>query len=212
MWLDFLSFLHPGDTLPHLAVAASLFSFGKKKNEPMDLGKIEAINKIVSGFLEKRGITRYKVFTTLFEGRPVVHIQAEAHKNLRFSNLIEIRLRKEFEEKLQIDIGGIFWRFQMDFTDKPSPELADYEEYPTIPPALKEALDKTPAKTAVASSSGAGTASNGEKPFRPDDTQEFYDIRRLAKEGIEVQELSISELDAILGTHGAEEKSRENSG
>jgi hypothetical protein len=100
----------------------------------------------------------------------------------------------------------------MDFTDKPSPELADYEEYPTVPPALKEALDKAPAKKGAPRPPGAETATNGEKPFRPDDTQEFYDIRRLAKEGMDVQELSISELDAILGTHGAEEKPRENTG
>lgn len=207
--------------MPHLAVAASIFTFGKKKEETIDLAKIEAMNKIVSGFLEKRGITRYKVFTTLFEGRPIVHIQAEAHKNLRFSNLIEIRLRKEFEEKLKIDIGGIFWRFQMDFTDSPSPELADYEDYPTVPPALKQAISKTtesqpaPAEHSPApgSAGSAPEAEPEENHFRPDDTQEFYDIKRLAQEGMDVQELSISELDAILGTHLADEngKAKKNS-
>lgn len=207
--------------MPHLAVAASIFTFGKKKEETIDLAKIEAMNKIVSGFLEKRGITRYKVFTTLFEGRPIVHIQAEAHKNLRFSNLIEIRLRKEFEEKLKIDIGGIFWRFQMDFTDSPSPELADYEDYPTVPPALKQAISKTtesqpaPAEPSPApgSAGSAPEAEPEENHFRPDDTQEFYDIKRLAQEGMDVQELSISELDAILGTHLADEngKAKKNS-
>lgn len=199
MALDFHSLLNPGDLAVPAAFAASLFSFGKKKTvAPPDPRHIELIDRCVHEFLENREIGKFKVFTTLHEQRPIVHVQAEAHKNLRFSNLIEIRIRQYVEEKTGLEIGAVYWRFQMESAEEPAMEQSAYEDY-TAPPHPPQ-----PVATAKAKAAAADMVQETHTP--PEHHLEDYDIHRLAKEGIDVQEISQSELDALIGNQGLGKK------
>jgi len=202
MALDFYSLLNLGDLAVPTAFAASLFSFGKKKTiSSADPRHIETIDRCVHEFLENRDIGKFKVFTTLHEQRPIVHVQAEAHKNLRFSNLIEIRIRQYVEEKTGVEIGAVYWRFQIENAEEPALEQASYEDY-TAPPHPPQ-----PAAVATTATAKTAAADNAAPPAAPSEHHlEDYDIRRLAKEGIDVQEISQSELDALIGNQGLGKK------
>jgi hypothetical protein len=186
MAIDLLNLLNLGDTAAPAAFAASLFSFGKKQAPPSGPRQIDAIDRCVSEFLENRDIGKFRVFTTLHEQRPIVHVQAEAHKNLRFSNLIEIRIRQYVEEETGLEIGAVYWRFQMEHADEPAAEQASYEDYSPSPQAQEP--------------SPASPVPSTQQAPPPDSHLDDYDIHRLAKEGIDVQEISQSELDALIGS------------
>lgn len=190
MAFDPNTLLHLGD-LP-LALVGALFSFGKKKPDPANPRQIEAVDRCVTEFLENRQVGKFMVFTTMHEGRPIVHIQAEAHKNLRFSNLIEIRIRQYVEEKTGLEIGPVYWRFQMESAEEPEVEQSSYEDYST---PLK--TGSVPAAPLPASSHPAAVSSHGSEPEQEESHD--YDIHRLAREGIDVQEISASELEALIG-------------
>lgn len=174
-----------------VALMGALFSFGKKKPDASDPRLLGTIDRCVAEFLENRQVGKFKVFTLLHEGRPIVHVQAEAHKNLRFSNLIEIRLRQYVEEKTGVEIGAVYWRFQMEHGEEPAVEQAFFEDYPAVPPVAP-----------------APPSENHAASPEPEESHD-YDIRRLAREGIDVQEISASELDALMGNQPFPPKDKE---
>lgn len=200
MAFDPHTLLNLGD-LP-VALVGALFSFGKKKPDPADPRQIEAVDRCVTEFLENRQVGKFMVFTTLHDGRPIVHIQAEAHKNLRFSNLIEIRIRQYVEEKTGLEIGPIYWRFQMESAEEPAVEQSSYEDY-SAPPQTST----PPARPSPDTSHPEPVSSLRSEP----DAEEShdYDIHRLAREGIDVQEISASELEALIGNQPFPKKDSE---
>lgn len=197
MAFDPHTLLNLGD-LP-LALIGALFSFGKKKPDASDPRQLELIDRYVIEFLENRQVGKFKVFTALHADQPIVHVQAEAHKNLRFSNLIEIRIRQYVEEKTGLEVGAVYWRFQMECAEEPAVEQSHYEDY---------------ASTSAAPASKTGTIPPTDAAPPPATSPEHedsrdYDIHRLAKEGIDVQEISASELDALIGSQAFPKKDGE---
>ncbi len=184
-----------------LALVGALFSFGKKKTDPTDPRQMATVDRCVVEFLENRQVGKFKVFSTLHEGRPIVHVQAEAHKNLRFSNLIEIRIRQYVEEKIGLELGAVYWRFQMESAEEPAVEQSYYEEYPANPSPRTDGAspsENPPRSAAVPPATSP----------EPEESHD-YDIRRLAREGIDVQEISASELDALMGNQPFPPKDKE---
>lgn len=175
-------------TLLPLALGA-LFSFGggKKKLDPTDPLVLQAITRCVSEFLTSRGVEKFKVFTLVIEGEPSVHIQAEAHKNLRFSNLIEHQIRQRVEEQMAVTVGPVFWRFQMDTPTEPGREQVSYEDYPTRPG------DTAPVPAVPRNEQPSAPV----EPHR-DEGSEHYDIRRVTAEGMAVEELSLADVEAFF--------------
>ncbi len=174
-----------------LALIGALFSFGKKKSDISDPRQLAVVDHCIAEFLENRQIGKFKVFTTLHEGQLIVHVQAEAHKNLRFSNLIEIRIRQYVEEKIGLAVGAVYWRFQMESAEEPAQEQSSYEDYSAPPDAAKPS-----AAPPVAAPS---TSAHPHEEIHEAEENRDYDIRRLAREGIDVQEISASELEALMG-------------
>ncbi|MCE5181641.1 MAG: hypothetical protein LLG15_07565 [Betaproteobacteria bacterium] len=134
---DFVRLLDPAAHGPiSVAIIGAFFPFLKKQEpETIDKGTLQTINKITCQFLEARGVENFKVYTIAYEDQPVVLIQAEPQKKLRFSNIIEIQIKNFIRDTLSIEVPAVFWRFKTDNSDTPGPEQADYEfEEPFLSP------------------------------------------------------------------------------
>lgn len=113
---------------PPVAAVGAFFPFlQKEKQKTIGKNTLKTINQIVYNFLEVRGVENFKVYTIAYDDQPVVLIQAEPQKKLRFSNIIEIQIKKFIRETLSIEVPAVFWRFKTDYSETPGPEQADYE-------------------------------------------------------------------------------------
>ncbi len=178
-----------------------MFSFlSSDKPAVIDRRTLKTINDSVVHFLQARGVQTFKVYTIDYENNPVVLIQAVPQKKLRFSNILEIQIKRHLREKLGFQVPAIFWRFKTDESEAPGPEQADYEyeenpEYPQDSSNEKQA----PAISDAADSVEAGPAD------APENNNEHYDVRQLARKGMEVEEISMGEFDEFLkGSSGNE--------
>lgn len=171
-----------------------MFSFfSTNKSGGIDKRTLKSINHAVFHFLEIRGVQNFKVYTIDYERNPVVLIQAIPQKKLRFSNILEIQIKRFLAEKLGLQVPAVFWRFKTDNSEAPGPEQADYEfeEKPEYP------QDKEGEEPALAAPDSAIAAEGS-----PDDSsvnhEEHYDVRHLARKGMEVEEISMGEFDDFL--------------
>lgn len=170
--------------------------FGKTEKPAVNKHTVEAITIAVHRFLESRGVINFKVYTLVYEDKPVVLIQAEPQKKLRFSNILEIQIKQFIREKLDKDVPAVFWRFKTDYTEAPGPEQADYEfdEQPAYPQDMTTTLNLTEQPTET---------QPGEKPAaqppaeQQDNHDELYDIHN-TKSGFEVEEITLGEFDEFL--------------
>lgn len=170
-----------------------MFSFlSGDRSGGIDKRTLKKINSAVFHFLEIRGVQNFKVYTIDYEHNPVVLIQAIPQKKLRFSNILEIQIKRFLAEKLGLQVPAVFWRFKTDNSEAPGPEQADYEfeEKPEYPQDI-QATDSTI----------AAESSNATEEI-PDDASvnhdEHYDVRHLARKGMEVEEISMGEFDDFL--------------
>ncbi len=168
--------------------ASAIFPFGRKKTPAvLNSALLDNITRTTMEFLKNRGIEKFDVFSTTHEERAIVHIQAAAHKNLRFSNLIELQIRQYIEKNTGYEIGAVFWRFQLDESDEPSPEQAHYDEFPKYP------QDKPQATPVSAGEPSAVTQTTApEEPVAP------YDFHTTIQNGIEVKEISLQDFEAVM--------------
>ncbi len=181
-----------GPLLP-LAFAGSLFSFGKWR-KPAPLGKrtLETVNQAVYSFLSSRGVANFQVYTLEHNGNPVVLIKAEPQKKLRFSNILEIQIRKFLQDKLEIEVSGVFWRFKTDCDEQPGPEQADYG-FDESPPYPQDARGGTPTSPPP---DNTGTAEPA--PAEAHENDELYSVQHVTARGMEVEEIPMGEFDEFL--------------
>jgi hypothetical protein len=175
------------------ALAGALFSFGKKA-APVAANKeaLETINHAVTAFLQSRGVVNFKVYTLEYSNRPVVLIKAEAQKKLRFSNILEVQIRKFLHDKLSVEVPAVFWRFKMDYSDEPGPEQSDYDYEDRSPPGTSQ---PTSAQADQAESTEPAEAPETEELVEEDD---LYDVHHSTRHGLSVEEIPMGEFDEFL--------------
>ena len=179
---------------PVMAVGA-FFPFLKNKKEAATIsrGKLLAINQAAYNFLEVRGIENFKVYTIAYDAQPVVLIQVAPQKKLRFSNIIEIQIRKFIRDNLSIEVPAIFWRFKTDYSEVPGPEQADYEfdEQPHYP----QDQNQNPATVQEHAALLEQAKTVGE-PLEQNSV--FHMSPHLAVHDLHVEEISMGEFDEFL--------------
>lgn len=172
-----------------------MFSFlSREKPTGIDKRTLKTINDEVIHFLEAREVQNFKVYTIDYENNPVVLIQAVPQKKLRFSNILEVQIKRHLREKLGFQVPAIFWRFKTDTSEKPGPEQADYEfeEKPEYPQDLNTMGGQTLGAPEAASTIQA-------TPENPSNhIHENYDVHHLARKGMDVEEISMGEFDEFL--------------
>jgi hypothetical protein len=187
---------------PVMAVGA-FFPFLKKKREVATLSRdtLQAINQAAYNFLEARGIENFKVYTIAYDDQPVVLIQVAPQKKLRFSNIIEIQIRKHIRGNLSIEVPAIFWRFKTDYSEVPGPEQADYEfdEQPHYPQDQNQNPSTEQEHAALLEQAKAV----GE-PLEQDSV--FHLPPHLAVNDLQVEEISMGEFDEFLKGASINEK------
>ena len=163
-----------------------------------------AINQAAYHFLEVRGIENFKVYTIAYDEQPVVLIQVAPQKKLRFSNIIEIQIRKFIRDNLSIEVPAIFWRFKTDYSEVPGPEQADYEfdEQPHYPQDQNQNPATEQERTALLEQAKAV----GE-PLEQDSV--FQIPPHLAVNDLQVEEISMGEFDEFLKGASRNEKKDE---
>jgi len=163
-----------------------------------------AINQAAYHFLEVRGIENFKVYTIAYDEQPVVLIQVAPQKKLRFSNIIEIQIRKFIRDNLSIEVPAIFWRFKTDYSEVPGPEQADYEfdEQPHYPQDQNQNPATEQEQTALLEQAKAV----GE-PLEQDSV--FQIPPHLAVNDLQVEEISMGEFDEFLKGASRNEKKDE---
>lgn len=193
---DLAALFVSGDYALPFVLAGAMFPFFGKTEKPAAVSKrtVEAITVAVHQFLESRGVINFKVYTLVYEDKPVVLIQAEPQKKLRFSNILEIQIKKFIRENLDTDVPGVFWRFKTDYKEEPGPEQADYEfdEQPTYPQDATTTLVDQPTETQADEKPAELSAS-----AHQENHDELYDIRN-TKSGFEVEEITLGEFDEFL--------------
>lgn len=189
---------------PVMAVGA-FFPFLKKGNGSTAISrdKLQAINQAAFHFLEVRGIENFKVYTLAYEEQAVVLIQVSPQKKLRFSNIIEIQIRKHIRDNLSIEVPAIFWRFKTDYSEIPGPEQADYEfdEQPRYPQdqSLNAVTEQEQSSSLLKQAKTVG------EPLEQDSV--FHISPHLAVKDLHVEEISMGEFDEFLkGSASNEEK------
>ena len=179
---------------PVMAVGA-FFPFLKKEKKIATIGrdKLQAINQAAYKFLEVRGIENFEVYTIAYDEHPVILIQVAPQKKLRFSNIIEIQIRKFIRDNLSIEVPAVFWRFKTDNSDAPGPEQADYEfdEQPHYP----QDLNQNPTTEQEHAALLVQAKIVGE-PLEQDSV--FLIPPHLAVNDLQVEEISMGEFDEFL--------------
>jgi hypothetical protein len=190
---------------PVMAVGA-FFPFLKRGKEAAAHSRetLQAINQAVYNFLEVRGIEDFKVYTIAYEDHPVVLIQVAPQKKLRFSNIIEIQIRKFIRDNLSIEVPAVFWRFKTDYSEIPGPEQADYEfdEQPHYPQDQNQNPVTEHERVALleqAKTVGEPLEQDSIAPLPP----------HLAVKDLQVEEISMGEFDEFLKGASSNEKKDE---
>lgn len=180
-----------------------MFTF-LSRDKPAGISRrtLKTINDEVIHFLEARDVQNFKVYTINYESNPVVLIQAVPQKKLRFSNILEIQIKRHLREKLGFQVPAVFWRFKTGVSEEPGPEQADYEfeEKPEYPQDLP-----TTTQTVAAPKSDGATESSHANVSNP--INENYDVHHLARKGMEVEEISMGEFDEFLKGSSASDNS-----
>lgn len=191
--LDFAPLLDLTHGFPPVLAVGAFFPFLKKKKEsaPLNRDRLQAINQAVYHFLEVRGVENFKVYTIAYDEQPVILIQVAPQKKLRFSNIIEIQIRKFIRDGLSIEVPAVFWRFKTDYSEIPGPEQADYEfdEQPHYP------QDQNPASELEQAALLEQAKTVGE-PLEQDSL--YHLPPHLAVNDLQVEEISMGEFDEFL--------------
>lgn len=179
-----------------------MFSFLSRDKTPA-IGKrtLQAINAAVHQFLQARDVQNFKVYTIDYENNPVVLIQAVPQKKLRFSNILEIQIKRHLREKLGFQVPAVFWRFKIDSSEQPGPEQADYDERPGYPQDQDTPTQPGSPDDAQAT---AGATEPDQENVSANNTG-GYDVRMLARKGMEVEEISMGEFTEFLKGSSGEE-------
>ena len=190
---------------PVLAVGA-FFPFLKKEKEaaPISRDTLQAINQAAYHFLEVRGIENFKVYTIAYDAQPVVLIQVAPQKKLRFSNIIEIQIRKFIRETLSIEIPAVFWRFKTDYSEVPGPEQADYEfeEQPHYP--------QDQSRNPATEQEHAALLEQAKTVGEPLEQESIFQIPPyLSVNDLQVKEISMGEFNKFLKSASSNEKKDE---
>ena len=201
---EFLPLLDLAHDFTPLVAAGTFFPFlNKGKEKTIGKDTLLAINQAAYQFLEVRGVENFKVYTIAYDNQPVVLIQVEPQKKLRFSNIIEIQIKKFVREKLSVEVPAVFWRFKTDYSEVPGPEQADYEfeEQPRYPQdkAHPSAQD-SPALLEAAKTAG--------EPLEQDSV---FLSPHLTTNNMHVEEISMGEFDEFLKGAALNEKKDEQS-
>jgi len=190
---------------PVMAVGA-FFPFLKKEKKTAIISreKLRSINQAVCNFLEVRGIENFKVYTIAYDEQPVVLIQVAPQKKLRFSNIIEIQIRKFIRGNLSIEVPAVFWRFKTDYSEVPGPEQADYEfdEQPRYP----QDQNQNPATEQEHTDLLEQAKTVGE---HLEQDSVFHIPPHLAVHDLQVEEISMGEFDEFLKGASSNEKKDE---
>ena len=203
--LDFIPFVDLSHDCSFALMIGSFFPFFQKKKtaEAAAINKVtlEAINQTVNKFLEIRGIEDFKVYTIAYDNQPVVLIQVSPQKKLRFSNIIEIQIKKFIRINLSVEVPAVFWRFKTDNSDIPGPEQADYEfdEQPRYPQDQDESKPEQADLLDQAKEVG--------EPLEQDSA--FLIPPHLAVKDLHVEEISMGEFDEFLKDTPSNEKKDE---
>lgn len=187
------SLLNNASNMLPITLVGSLFSvFSKNKKTPAtDRKTLASINSAVIKFLEARGVTNFDVYTLDYEGNPVVLIKAEPQKKLRFSNILEIQIKKFLRETLDVKVPAVFWRFKVDYADTPGPEQVDYE-FEDHPPYPQDSnTQNQPNTDATLPESVATDQTNHEH-------DELYNVQHATNSGMHVEEIAMGEFDQFL--------------
>lgn len=179
---------------PPVAAVGAFFPFLQKaKQKTIGKGTLQAINRIVHRFLEVRGVENFKVYTIAYDDHPVVLIQAEPQKKLRFSNIIEIQIKRFIRENLSIEVPAVFWRFKTDYSETPGPEQADYEfeEQPGYP---QDGNHVQPAATSLRVEQARSVG----EPMEQDSVFHMLPHQTLNNMHVEEVDISMGEFDEFL--------------
>lgn len=163
------------------------FSIGKE-SRPAQQETVAMAYTAVTRFLEQRRVENFKVYVVLFDQQPIVLIKAQPQKRLRFSNIIEVQIRKYVREQTGIDVPAVFWRFKTGYDEEPGPEQVDYDELPAYQDAPAVAAD--PGTPAPETASTTATAAS-EAPL-------LEDVRFLGSNAIAVEEISLDHFEQFL--------------
>lgn len=160
------------------------FSLGKE-SRPAQQETVAMAHAAVTRFLEQRQVENFKVYVVLFDHQPIVLIKAQPQKRLRFSNIIELQIRKFVREQTGIEIPAVFWRFKTGYDEDPGQEQADYDEQAAYPEQQTASPDE-PETT-----SEAVTETQAEPAL-------LDDVRFLGSNAIAVEEISLDHFEQFL--------------
>ena len=160
------------------------FSLGKE-NRPAQQETVALAHAAVTRFLEQRQVENFKVYVVLFDHQPIVLIKAQPQKRLRFSNIIEVQIRKFVREQTGIEVPAVFWRFKTGYDEEPGQEQADYDDQPAYPEQATVTPETEPTSSDV-------TAETPPEPALLDD------VRFLASNAIAVEEISLDHFEQFL--------------
>ncbi|MDP2828960.1 MAG: hypothetical protein Q8O37_10165 [Sulfuricellaceae bacterium] len=173
-----------------------MFSFiSREKPAGIEKQTLKLINDTVVQFLSAREVQQFQVYTIDYENHPVILIQAAPQKKLRFSNILEIQIKNHLKDRYGFQVTAVFWRFKTDNSEQPGPEQADYESEATFASPQEQSTEV--ATTVLMSNEDSPTETSAPETII---NHEVYDVRHLAKKGMEVEEILMGDFFKFL--HG----------
>jgi hypothetical protein len=138
-----------------------IFKYFKSQDSDGRAYDLGAVKRKVESFLDNLELPRFKVSAFQAEGDVIVLIQVEPHRNLRYSNLLEIKLKVYVESEAKVPVKAVFWRFKIDEAENKG--ALEQSVYEWSPPAGQTA---TPSGKAKAGSGKEGPSSAMMPPAR----------------------------------------------
>lgn len=154
----------------------SLFHFsGRLSRKTLDEKLVTQVKKTVTDNLAVRGIRHFRVYVGEIESIPLILIHTRPQSALRHSAAIETQLLDLVLAQTGCEIKAVFWRFK-----------GSHKKHSVVNTQIARNIAVPPPRPTRACGSFSDTV--------------LHDIHRLAEEGMEVKDLSITEFGNFL-TH-----------
>lgn len=171
---------------------AFLSFISPSKDKHLEDNQIALIKAAVSQYLPLHGIQNFRLFISQVDSIPVLLIKAKTSAGLEQSTYLGRKLISFVKKAVGHELGGVFWTLHDQFHVPSSKKAEQVDTISQAVPSERPPVTK-PRQPQLQARSKVPLVKPGTK--LPEEL--LYDVKRLAKDAMEVKEISFNEFNEI---------------
>ena len=172
---------------------AFLSFISPSKVKHLEENQVALIKAAVSQYLPLHGIQNFRLFVSQVDSIPVLLIKAKTSAGLEQSTYLGRKLISFVKKAVGHELGGVFWTLHDQFHIPSSKKAEQVDTMSQAVPSERAPTTTKPRQPQLQAQSKAPLVKPGAK--LPDEL--LYDVKRLAKDAMEVKEISFNEFNEI---------------